>query len=101
MNFTEVDKGTDVDVSVREQDQNSINEFSRNNARLQDLEGELATSKVKTPLNAIPFHFRVAHVGKCVPRGGAAKHLVFGKAVARGSPWPPWSRDRHDMTCAN
>ena len=36
MNFTEVDKGTNMDVQVRAQDQDQINEFSRNNHRLME-----------------------------------------------------------------
>ena len=45
MHFTEVDKGTKVDVQVREEDQMRINEFSRNNARMTEIEAELTQVK--------------------------------------------------------
>jgi len=45
MNFTEVDAGTNMDVPVRSQDQNQINEFSRNNHRILELEEEIKTNK--------------------------------------------------------
>ena len=45
MNFTEVDKDANVDVKVRAQDQDQINEFSRNNHRILELEEELKVNK--------------------------------------------------------
>ena len=47
MNFTEVDKGTNMDVQVRAQDQDQINEFSRNNHRLMEIEEDMKTLKRK------------------------------------------------------
>ena len=41
MNFTEVDKGTNMDVQVRAQDQDQINECSRNNHRLMEIEEDM------------------------------------------------------------
>ena len=47
MNFTEVDKGTNMDVQVRAQDQDQINEFSRNNHRLVEIEEDIKMLKRK------------------------------------------------------
>ena len=47
MNFTEVDKGTNMDVQVRAQDQDQINEFSRNNHRLMEIEEDMKMLKRK------------------------------------------------------
>lgn len=47
MNFTEVDKGTDVSIDVREEDQKRINEFSRNAKRIQELDEEMSAQKVR------------------------------------------------------
>ena len=47
MNFTEVDKGTNMEVQVRAQDQDQINEFSRNNHRMIELEDDIKAIKNK------------------------------------------------------
>eukprot|EP00939_MAST-03C_sp_MAST-3C-sp1_P002923 g2923.t1 len=47
MNFTEASSGANVETQVRAEDQNRINEFSRNNARMAEIEEEYSRAKTK------------------------------------------------------